>query len=411
MAPSWPSFGIVSSYFAAITAWGNDHDQMNAQIHQQHPRQSPTHVSVLGDLFSSQWIGDQEFDIRLARYRSIFQDPAVISQRAPSLLRLFSKDILNSHPVLINVTGNHDIGYGNDISQARLDRWERVFGKSNFISLVDIPNTIPSIGDGDSSNTPGSRLHLVVLNTMLLDGPASDENLRNQTWQFIEDAAGIKDRHPRDKIVLLTHIPFHKEKGICVDEPDTRLHWDNTILEQTMLSPNSSHWILDHLRPDFVLNGHDHFGCDVTHVKDRVEPQDDQPNEFPTEVAWKTYATSSLPMQDAEKRRGQSAVREITQRSMMAEYGGYSGLLEARVVASPMRESHGQDQGPPEVEFHYTACAFYRDLLVWVVIVVDAIVIGAWALVVLYKVVMFIVTRSSNRPVQAATSDKKLKTL
>jgi hypothetical protein len=96
---------------------------------------------------------------------------------------------------------------------------------------------------------------------------------------------------------------------------------------------------------------------------------------------------------------------------MMAEFGGYSGLLEARVVPSPMRESHGQEQGPPEVEFHYTTCAFYRDLLVWVVIVVDAIVIGAWALVVLYKMVMFIVTRSSNRPVQAATSDKKLKTL
>lgn len=175
MAPSWPSLGIISSYFAAITAWSDDHDQVNAQIHQQHPHQSPTHVSVLGDLFSSQWIGDQEFDIRLARYRSIFQDPAVISQKAPSLLGLSSKDILNSHPVLINVTGNHDIGYGNDISQTRLDRWERVFGKSNFISLVDIPNTTPSIDGGDSSNIPGSRLHLVVLNTMLLDGPASDE--------------------------------------------------------------------------------------------------------------------------------------------------------------------------------------------------------------------------------------------
>ena len=89
--------------------------------------------------------------------------------------------------MMINITGNHDIGYGYDISQDRIERWEQVFGKSNFISSVDIPTAavVGSENDTDSRRTRSSdgsgiqgntrRLHLVVLNTMLLDGPSSDE--------------------------------------------------------------------------------------------------------------------------------------------------------------------------------------------------------------------------------------------
>ena len=32
----------------------------------------PTHVFLLGDLLSSEWIDDQEFDRRVARYRTVF---------------------------------------------------------------------------------------------------------------------------------------------------------------------------------------------------------------------------------------------------------------------------------------------------------------------------------------------------
>ncbi|KAF9982567.1 hypothetical protein BGZ65_002722 [Modicella reniformis] len=253
---------------------------------------------------------------------------------------------------------------------------------------------------------------------MLLDGPASDENLRNQTWQFMQDAVSIKTQHPQDKIVLLTHIPFHKEKGLCVDEPETRLHWDNTIIEQTMLSPNTTQWILDHLNPDFVLNGHDHFGCDVTHVKDwngeqrqQQQQQNDTQNEESSRVAiWKVYPTTKLPFQSTGTRPKQNMVREITQRSMMAEFGGYAGLLEARVIQSDLKFAHEQDSF--ELEFHYSACGFYIDLLVWIVVVTDAIVTGAWVLVALYKVFLFIVTRrSSNKSLQPAPSGMKPKIL
>lgn len=170
MSPSWEPLAYLSSLLSRSAT---------------HTPRSPTHVSILGDLFSSQWIDDTEFDVRVARYRSIFPDPSLSS--SGSVAGAVGAGVESSVPVMINITGNHDIGYGYDISQDRVERWEQVFGKSNFISSVDIP-TAAVVGrenDTDSRRTQSSngsdsdgssrRLHLVVLNTMLLDGPSSDE--------------------------------------------------------------------------------------------------------------------------------------------------------------------------------------------------------------------------------------------
>jgi len=56
---------------------------------------NPMCVFVLGDLFSSQSISDQEFAKRLERYRWIFQNVDV---------------------PLYNITGNHDVGYAAEVS-------------------------------------------------------------------------------------------------------------------------------------------------------------------------------------------------------------------------------------------------------------------------------------------------------
>lgn len=171
MSPSWEPLAYLSSLLSRSTT---------------HTPRSPTHVSILGDLFSSQWIDDTEFDVRVARYRSIFPDPSLST--SGSVARTVGAGDGSSVPVMINITGNHDIGYGYDISQDRVERWEQVFGKSNFISSVDIPTAavVGSENDTDSRRMQSSnrsetrhgssrKLHLVVLNTMLLDGPSSDE--------------------------------------------------------------------------------------------------------------------------------------------------------------------------------------------------------------------------------------------
>ncbi|KAF9361987.1 hypothetical protein BGX26_008159 [Mortierella sp. AD094] len=391
MKPSWEPLEMLSSY---VTREQNDS--------WTHKPKSPTHVSVLGDLFSSQWIDDNEFNVRLARYQSIFPDPATTLHAKKT-----AADTSNDIPILINITGNHDIGYGYDVSQARLDRWEQVFGKSNFIDSVVIPDSVPLKDPQPFGHS--RRLHFVVLNTMLLDGPSSDENLRGQTWQFLQKAAELKAENPEDKIVILTHIPFHKEQGICVDAPDIHVHWDNTIIEQTMLTPNSTAWILDNIKPDFVLNGHDHYGCDVVHVRSR----DEETGEF----SWKARSTSELlsglvaKAQEHEQidRQETISIREVTQRSMMAEFGGYAGLFEARI----------SETNSDRIEFHYSACGFYNDVQVWIVIVTVTIVVSVWVLVVsaralaaLYKILASITRKhQGSEKIQILSSEEKLKKL
>ncbi|KAI9242498.1 MAG: hypothetical protein BYD32DRAFT_208943 [Podila humilis] len=349
MSPSWsPLYSLWNLVSPNIHE--HQHDSNSSSWTQ--PPITPTHVTILGDLFSSQWIDNTEFDVRLKRYQSIFTEPLSTMTSSFPYIQIAEKDT----PELINVTGNHDIGYGYDISQERIERWEQSFGKSNFVTTTRIP-----LGGAEER-----ILHFVVLNTMLIDGPSADENLRGQTWEFLQEASRIKERHPKDKIVLLTHIPFHKEKGVCVDPPDIRVHWDNTIIEQTMLTPNTTAWILNNLQPDFVLNGHDHEGCDTLHVATTASDDSD--------MSWTAYSTSKFPQTSNHISEPiHKTVREITQRSMMAEFGGYSGLFEVRVDKSV--------SGGQELEFSYESCAFYRDLPVWAVIVTDLIVAGAWSCV------------------------------
>ncbi|KAF9542545.1 hypothetical protein EC957_001838 [Mortierella hygrophila] len=374
MSPSWEPLAELSSLLSRSTT---------------HTPRSPTHVSILGDLFSSQWIDDTEFDVRVARYRSIFPDPSLSSSE--SVTGAVGAGEESTIPVMINITGNHDIGYGYDISQDRVERWEQVFGKSNFISSVDIP-TSGSENDTDSRRTQSSRrLHLVVLNTMLLDGPSSDENLRGQTWQFLQEASSLKENNPQDKVVLLTHIPFHKEQGICVDPPDIRVHWDNTIIEQTMLTPNTTQWILNTLQPDFVLNGHDHYGCDVVHT---LHHGQDTWIASATDLSLPVSGSSQAEQQQEEvkePRQQARRVREVTQRSMMAEFGGYSGLFEIKIPSTSTSSSSDNSNinimGEDELEFHYTACGFFDDLQVWVVIITDLVVVILWALFGLLRLI------------------------
>ncbi|KAG0036294.1 hypothetical protein BGZ82_004419 [Podila clonocystis] len=357
MSPSWSP---LYSLWNLVSPNIHQHQHKNNSSTWIQPPTIPTHVTILGDLFSSQWIDNTEFDIRLKRYQSIFTDPMNTMTSSFPYIQIAVQDT----PELINITGNHDIGYGYDISQSRIERWEQAFGKSNFVTTT----RIPSVGGEEEARV----LHFVVLNTMLIDGPSADESLRGQTWEFLQEASRIKERNPKDKIVLLTHIPLHKEKGVCIDPPDIRVHWDNTIIEQTMLTPNTTSWILDNLQPDFVLNGHDHEGCDTLHVA----TTDSEDN---SDMAWTAYSTATFPQTSKYIHDPiNKTVREITQRSMMAEFGGYSGLFEVRVAKAI---AGGQGRVQNELEYSYESCAFYRDLPVWVVIVTDLIVVGAWGCV------------------------------
>ena len=196
----------------------------------------PTHVTVLGDLLGSQWIDDDEFTRRGRRYWDrVFENGTRVEDDI--MEGVARQEVLGADPAwaqrIINIAGNHDIGYAGDFSEARLDRFESMFGKANWDMTFTLPVSLPSsesnetaassVDDGpplESLAAPAIRL--IILNTMNLDGPVFCPELQSQTYSHINDHFIATSRPVDDRstfTILLTHIPLHKSAGTCVDAP------------------------------------------------------------------------------------------------------------------------------------------------------------------------------------------------
>ncbi|KAI0572255.1 hypothetical protein TUN199_10594 [Pyrenophora tritici-repentis] len=290
------------------------------------------------------------------------------------------QDNKNWEKRVINIAGNHDIGYGGDIDESRIERFERAFGSVNWDIWFTLPDelrqnsTNPSI---QKSNTPPT-LRLVVLNTMNLDTPAWSSELQTETYDYLNHV--ITTSLPVDDkthaTILLTHIPLEKEAGICVDSPYFDFFENGGGLkEQNMLSYHASKIVLEGMfgmtsnkdaagqglgRRGIIINGHDHAGCDVVHyirqpgVEDVCRIEDvksdevywpandtmiatsmdiDEPSESPP-PKWRARRFPHRPYEITPPNKctrieSTPHIREITLRSMMGEYSGYAGFLSA----------------------------------------------------------------------------------
>ena len=185
---------------------------------------------------------------------------------------------------VINIAGNHDVGYAGDLDDYRIERFEKAFGSVNW----DIWFTLPiDPADGAAEESPSAdsvpALRLVILNSMNLDTPAWNSEMQTETYKFmnhiITSARSVDDK--THATILLTHIPLEKQSGICVDSPLFNFYEEGQgIKEQNMLSDFSTKTVLENIygmsdnmfapgegfgRRGIILNGHDHEGCDVTH--------------------------------------------------------------------------------------------------------------------------------------------------
>ncbi|KAK5105446.1 hypothetical protein LTS08_001723 [Lithohypha guttulata] len=359
----------------------------------------PTHVTVLGDLIGSQWVSDDEFAWRGWRYwnrvlaGSHRVDEAVMEQhkQEPGKQQVIPLESENGNwsEAIINIVGNHDIGYAGDISPSRIERFERVFGKVNWDIHFSYPeHRLPQ--NYSSTGKSGPSLHMVILNSMILDTPALAESVQAETYSYINSLITSRldpvEARNTTFTLLLTHVPLHKPEGVCVDAPLFEF-WDHDdsvgafkhggLKEQNHLSEHTSHaGVLQGLfgmsgNPDaaaggkgrngLVLTGHDHEGCDVVHYIERYEENaasvtlsssdadsqhtgdaqqhtdtDHNDDAQPTETwSWKSVRTSNYLQQKPDvlgSYKGKdtdivASVREITLRSMMGEYSGNAGLL------------------------------------------------------------------------------------
>ncbi|PLN86265.1 hypothetical protein BDW42DRAFT_92047 [Aspergillus taichungensis] len=389
----------------------------------------PTHVSVLGDLIGSQWVTDEEFDRRGGRYWDrVFRG----GQRVPDDLTVTgAEDYTGSHngeppsaleelqrtdspwaQRIVNIVGNHDVGYAGDASESRLERFERVFGRANYdIRFRAPPVHINHNGtDKDTSSTITTTitptLHLINLNTLTLDTPALSPTVQAHTYAYLNDVIFKRSYPVEDRstfTLLLTHLPLHKRDGVCTDGPyfsffdkddengpdGVPRFYKGGLKEQNHLSENlSATGVLQGIfgmtgdvdapaagkgRNGLILTGHDHTGCDVVHFVDRALPstseEADPSKEEEKEQQWTWSANRFTQHQHQhqhqhhpEEGTPNPSIREVTLRSMMGEYGGNAALL-----------SLWFDADPAVLEWRYeiTMCAAGVQHLWWAVHVVD----------------------------------------
>lgn len=320
----------------------------------------PTHITVLGDLIGSQWVTDEEFEARAWRYWNrvfaggqlaeddfmgdlLAKDDSSVYTSSENVTGLDWKDRI------INVAGNHDIGYSGDVSKTRIARFEKHFGRPDWDLRFEFPNL-----DGLTTSSNSPSLHLIVLNDLTFDAPALEPSIQSASYDHLNTIITQRSKPVEDRTsftLLLTHVPLYKPESVCTDSPFFDYHrFDHSsgefraggLKEQNHLSDHVSRsGILEGIygmtanrdaagngkgRNGLILTGHDHEGCDVWHYI----PKDAGQNSVGLhegEVDVKPSSWESIPWRDANISASHTSVREITLRSMMGEFGGNAGLL------------------------------------------------------------------------------------
>lgn len=314
----------------------------------------PSHVTVLGDLIGSQWVSDDEFEWRGWRYWNRMLaggeriDESITTLEEEDKERVFGLEDESWKTKIINIAGNHDIGYAGDISEARLERFERVFGKANW----DVRFEYPAAANTSEEITPPS-LHMVVLNSLVLDTPALSSEIQSATYGYLNEVISRRLRPVEDTTsftLTLTHLPLFKKAGVCVDPPYFDF-WPNDdgggvyhphgLKEQNHLSRHASEpGLLESLygmkgdvaaagqgrgRNGLILNGHDHAGCDTYHYIPRTETWNSSEGLIEErKTRWKVSRWLNRDLGAAH-----TGVREVTVRSMMGDFNGNAALLSA----------------------------------------------------------------------------------
>ena len=373
---------IASDVPTVIQAWRKKLDLLGNDYYLAHIYRTmqyftePTHISVLGDLLGSQWIEDDEFEYRGWRFwQRVFKFGRRVEDEVTRDSRIedLGQDTTWNRRI-INIAGNHDVGYAGDMTPERIERFERVFGRSNREIRFRLPSNDTNEHGWTRTDDQGPELRIVVLNSLNLDTPALNQELQSKTYSFINEVIGqsrpVEDR--KTGTIVLTHVPLHKEEGTCVDAPFFDFYENSNgggIKEQNHLSYHAGKGILEGIlgmsgnpsapgnglgRNGIILTGHDHEGCDVYHyippVEDDAEPQ------------WQAAKWSDAVQTFNRSRPG---VREVTVRSMMGDFGGNAGLLSAWF-----------DHEVREWRFAYSSCSIGVQHIWWAIHILDLITIG-----------------------------------
>lgn len=331
----------LTKYIKRLDNYGNDY-YLGHIYSTMKERLNPSHVAVMGDHFSSQWIYDSEFYNRTYRYvERIFTRPLEYKKNVLEVhekhqdydwqkwlneevkmdpLNRFNSRVYNDvydwynidkkypnyeNPLFINLTGNHDIGYSGDATWQHMARFHLLFGQNNYIINYN-------------KGTP-EEWRIIVLDSLTLEGPALQEEFLNYTWSFVNNIDKYENKDFKGSTILMTHIPFYKKEGLCKDGPEHKYYVDNTqepykngkLRSQNHLLYETTQKLMNIIFPEgsksgIILTGHDHYGCD----------------------SWYNLLDDSWVAEKAINSVGKRMpVREIVVTSMMGDFDGQTGIL------------------------------------------------------------------------------------
>ncbi|EKD18070.1 hypothetical protein MBM_03842 [Drepanopeziza brunnea f. sp. 'multigermtubi' MB_m1] len=343
----------------------------------------PTHVTVLGDLVGSQWIDDEEFESRGWRYwNRVFNGGVKVPEEVEwqpvedEDVSLLGNDAAAWKRRIINVAGNHDIGYAGDLTQERMARFTRVFGKPNYELRFRMPVNSTDGKDGEGGDRPVPELRIVVLNDMNLDTPVGSQEMQEETYDFLNKVISTSEDviRPAHFTIVLTHIPMYKDAGICVDGPFFDFfsdEYNNGVKEQNHLSRDASKGFLEGIfgmsgnsngagaglgRHGVILTGHDHEGCNIYHYIN----QSSLPERHWDATTWPNALAIHL-----DEQADLPGLREITVRSMMGSFGGNAGLM-----------SLWFDEETWDWRFEFANCGLGIQHIWWLIHILDLITVG-----------------------------------
>ncbi|XP_020202834.1 uncharacterized protein C630.12 [Cajanus cajan] len=215
----------------------------------------PEVILFLGDYFDGgPYLSDEEWQDSFSRFRHIF---GLNAQGKYTDMQVYY------------IPGNHDIGYESlhSLKPEVIQRYEETFGTRNYRFMV-------------------GTVDFIAVDAQTLDGQPQN-HLTSKTWDFVKHPTNYLGSSTWDVVknisvdvvrpkVLLTHIPLYRpDDTYCGPDRSSpvinqRVHHtvngnSNDISYQNYVSEESSKYLLDTIKPKFILSGHDHDQCTITH--------------------------------------------------------------------------------------------------------------------------------------------------
>ncbi|XP_067233937.1 metallophosphoesterase 1 isoform X17 [Chanodichthys erythropterus] len=208
---------------------------------------NPEVVFILGDVFDEgKWSSSQDWEDDVRRFIRIFRH--------------------SSDTKLVVLIGNHDIGFHNEMTKQKLERFEQVFNVTSARILTIrgvnflLVNSVALHGDHcPICQRVEEELHKLshALNCSF-QGAQHDGQCKH-TENFAPTAP-----------VLLQHYPLYRESdAMCTDVDAAPLDERYQLFRERydVISKSASKKLLWWFKPRLILSGHTHNGCEVLHEK------------------------------------------------------------------------------------------------------------------------------------------------